>query len=78
MFNYKQNYIDALDRAFGGRAANLIRMLEDTDAELIYDAGLSDSDLHIDYIYDPHDEDTKFSFLNGVWPKYIESANEWS
>lgn len=76
--DYKQNYIDALDRAFGGRAANLIRMLEDTDAELIYDAGLSDSDLHIDYIYDPHDEDTKFSFLNGVWPKYIESANEWS
>lgn len=73
---YKENYIDALDRAFGGRAADLIDMLKSTDAEFVYDAGLADADLHIDYIYDPQDEDNKLSFLIDVWPKYLQSYEE--
>lgn len=71
---YKKNYINKLDSEFGGRASNVINILKDVDAEVIFNAMNSDPDLHIDFIYDDSQADEILPYLTEAWPNYLEAV----
>lgn len=64
---YKDNYINALEREFGNLARDLIDHIKGLPASQVVDTYYSDQEATIDFIYDKAQQEEKLRALYAVW-----------
>lgn len=72
---YKDNYIQALNNAFGSKADNIIDIVNNLNGETLVQMLYDNPILQIDFIYDPLEVSVKVEAIETNMLDYIENLN---
>lgn len=70
---YKENYLKGLENAFGSKAENLKRLVENINADVLVQMFYDNPILQIDFIYDPIEMEAKIEAMEENLNEYLQN-----